>query len=267
MLRVIRLLSLLTALSCFLLSAWVCVSWERDNATLRAFGAPYLETAESPGDAIAALTDAVYHKSGFAKNKGFFLVERLGPTPVQILENGGDCADKSRLSAAILDEFGIDATLVMLSPCAGCRPRHTVFEARTDTDRIASDPVYNIVFPDESGGYHGIVALRDNPELLPGRLQTLVALRGSDDKVAYYQSAPDGSHYGHPKTINLEKFAATRLLKRILARFLDDPELIQRPRFLEDPKLFLALAGLGLGGMSLGLAGLVSLQIRRSHRL
>ena len=263
MLRVIRVSSLLAALSCFLLSAWMVVSWERDNRELRAFGAPYLETDGSIGDAIAALTDAVYNKEGFAKNKGFFLFKQLGPTPLQILEQGGDCADKSRLSAAILDEFGIDTTLVMLSPCADCPPGHTVFEARPNAERIASDPVYNIVFPSGDGQYHGVVALRNNPELLPERLDTLIEERGPQDKIAFYRAAADGAHYGYPKTINLEKTAATRMLKSVLARFVDDPELIRRPRLLEDPKLFLALASLGLGGMLLGLAGLVSLGIKR----
>lgn len=219
------------------------------------------------GKAIETLNARVYSKEGFAKNKSYFLWNKLGATPLQILQGGGDCADKSRLTAAILDENGIDATLVMLKPCQECSWRHTVVEARRgDSFRMAIDPVYNLTFPKPGGGYYGIEEMKARPEILENRLKELVAERGRNDKVAFYSRAVDGSHYGFPATINLERNYFTKVLGSIIGLFSDNPSMVKRPRFLEDPKLFFTILGFGATLGLLTLWGLLYYWSRRKEK-
>ena len=228
-----------------MLCIWFFISWRNDSEKISLLaGSEELASLDNNelGQAIEHLTQKVYMSGGFAKNQGYYIWDRLGPTPPQIMANGGDCADKSRLLATILEEHGIDATLVMLKSCQNCSWRHTVVEARRGEDfRMAIDPVYNIVFPRPDNGYYGIEDLRASRGLLESRLNTLVHLRGRDDKVAFYGRTQDGSHYDFATTINLDKNSLTRIAKSAISPFVLDSTLVKRPRFLEDPKLFLTL--------------------------
>src|SRR5438093_11581299 len=103
-------------------------SWQQDNAVLLRQALAITAHLDSDSARIRAVNDWVYHNQGFAKNHRYFLVPALGPTPGQVMQHGGDCADKSRLVAAMLNNLGIDAGLVMISPCWYCGFIHTVVE-------------------------------------------------------------------------------------------------------------------------------------------
>lgn len=235
-------------------SVYFYASWQKDNARLREFAAETVGAGPVTDQDIDRLNEKIYWTQGFAKNRDYYLWKSLGPTPIQILQHGGDCANKSRLLAAILSEYDVKASLVMLAPCEDCSFKHTVVEAKASDGPIVVDPVYDMSFPKPDGGYYGLTDLRRNPGILEGRIIQLVDQRGADDKIAYYHSSEDGSHYGFPKTINLDKNAMTRTAKAALGLFVDQPQLVYRPRFLEDPKLFLALAAGGASVFSFGLA-------------
>jgi transglutaminase-like putative cysteine protease len=98
----------------------VFVDWQHDNALLRQQAVEITANLSTDSGRIKAINDWVYQNKGFGKNNHYFIVPALGPTPTQVLEFGGDCSDKSRLVAAMLNELNLDAGLVMVSPCPNC---------------------------------------------------------------------------------------------------------------------------------------------------
>ncbi|MCP5368421.1 MAG: hypothetical protein H6906_13005 [Hyphomicrobiales bacterium] len=262
--RFLYVLFLLVGLVALAASGYLYLSWQGDNRLLRTYAADVLDGGAITGKKIELLNDKVYHTKGFGKSQRYFLAKGLGPTPVDILDTGGDCSDKSRLVASILNEYGVKATLVMLYPCATCPAGHTVVEAQAEDGPIVVDPVYNISFPDHGGGYHGLRSLRADPGILQNRLDELIALRGKRDKIAYFRRNADGIHYAHPRTVNWDKNGTTRVVKRALGLFVDDPLLVYRPRFMEDPKLLVLIAALTLGVLATG-AGALGLWLSRNR--
>jgi len=241
MLYKMRVIAILFAFLSGAAGIYVLFDWHSDNKKLLTFAQTVIRNNNANGQDIERLNDLVYHTGGFAKNGHYFFMPSLGPTPIQVLREGGDCSDKSRLLAAILDEIKIPATLVMLAPCDTCPFGHTVVEATTRDGPIVVDPVYNISFPSSAGRYHGVRDLRDNSDILNARLDELTLQRGSESKVAFYRRGADGIHYSYPVTINWEKNSLTRFIGRFLARYTDEPSLLYRPRWLEDPKLLIAI--------------------------
>ena len=198
-----------------------------------------------PGITLERLNHWVYENQGFTKNPRYFLAPGLGPTPVQVLDAGGDCADKSRLLAAMLDELGIPSTLVMLYSPAYGEPTHTVVETRLPDLRAAADPVYDLVFPDGRGGLLGVGQLKERHDLLLERLRTRAYEQGPGSKVARYEA--DRESYRWPRTINWERTAASRAVGSVLGRWVPNPELMTRPRIFSEPKLVVAVLLLGAG--------------------
>jgi transglutaminase-like putative cysteine protease len=84
-------------------------NWQQDNAVLRKQALAITAHLDSDSARIRAVNDWVYHNKGFDKNDQYFVVSALGPTPIQVMAQGGYCAEKSRLVAAMLDSIGIDA--------------------------------------------------------------------------------------------------------------------------------------------------------------
>lgn len=236
----LRMVVALFAFCSGMAGVYILFDWHSDNKELLAFAYTIVRDNDVNGQDIERLNEHVYRTGSFAKNNHYFFLPVLGPTPIQILQEGGDCSDKSRLLAAILDEMKIPATLVMLAPCSTCPFGHTVVEAQTTDGAIVVDPVYNISFPSSAGHYYGIRDLRDNSNILQSRLDELILQRGLGSKVAFYRKGADGIHYSYPVTINWEKNSLTQFIGRFLARYTDEPSLIYRPRWLEDPKLLIA---------------------------
>ena len=230
------------------------LSWTHDRRVFAEVADQIRARASSIEEQIARATHWVYEKEGFAKNRGYFLHPGLGPTPMDVYQRGGDCADKSRLLVAILAELGIRSTMVMLYNRAGGDPTHTVVDARIVSGTMAADPVFDIVFPKPDGGFYGVAELRDDPGILIERLDALVAERGEDAKIARYKR--DTESYRWPKTINWDKNALTRGVERFIRVFGSKSVFIGRPRALEDPKLLVTLSGMSMGliGLLLGCA-------------
>jgi transglutaminase-like putative cysteine protease len=200
---------------------------------------------DHPERVLERLTHWVFNNQGFAKNSRYFLAPQLGPTPLQVMESGGDCADKSRLLAAMLAELGIPATLVMLYTADYGRPTHTVVEARLPGLRAAADPVFDLVFPDGHGGLLGVEQLKERHDLFVARIQALAHERGPRSKVAFYPIEIES--YRWPRTINWERRPATRLVGAVLGWFMPQPELVTRPRILAEPKLLVSMLMFGVG--------------------
>jgi hypothetical protein len=236
---------LLVGLLALGVSAFFLSSWYRDEQIIREAVAEHILSRPGTGVFVEEITSWVFQNKGFAKNDGYFLLKSLGPTPKQVLDKGGDCADKSRLLSTILRQYGVDSTLVTLYACEGCGPTHIVVEARYDKGWMVADPVFDMVFPKQEFSYYNVGELKENPALLPNRLDELVQSRGARHPVKQYRRADES--YNWAQYFNWDKFSWSAALAKLLSGFGIDLYHLRRPNFLEDPKLFLALVSGAIG--------------------
>jgi hypothetical protein len=164
---------------------------------------------------------------------------------VQVLEGGGDCADKSRLLWAALRANGIPATMVMLFHPETNAPTHTVVEARIGPNQyMLADPAYNLVFPTPEGTFYDILDLRANPSVLDQRLNELLADPGGRELRAYRR---DICSYSQASSINWNRNTLTRTAHSLFKLLLgQEVYRLPRPVILEEPKLAVASLTFGL---------------------
>jgi hypothetical protein len=218
-------------------------NWQQDNAVLRKQALAITVHLHSDSARIRAVNDWVFHNKGFGKNDQYFIVPALGPTPIQVMARGGDCADKSRLVAAMLDSIGIDAGLVMLSPCLYCGFIHTVVEARYEGGRMVVDPTWDVDYPTGDGRFLGVTDL-SGTNRGQERVAELRHQRPATDKIQNMPAADAAFEYA--VAINWDKNLLTRSVAATLRLMGYQPESLLRPRLLEDPKLLLQSFLLGL---------------------
>ena len=211
-------------------------NWRQDNAVLRRQALAITAHLDSDSARIQAVNDWVYHNKGFDPNDQYFVVSALGPTPIQVMARGGFCADKSRLVAAMLNSIGIDAGLVMISPCLYCGFIHTVVEARYEGGRMVVDPTWNVDYPTGDGRFLGVTDL-SGTNRGQERVAELRHQRPVTDKI---QNMPDAdAAFEYAVAMNWDKNLVTRSVAATLRLMGYQPETLLRPRLLEDPKLFL----------------------------
>ena len=218
-------------------------NWQQDNAVLRRQALAITGHLDSDSARIRAVNDWVYHNKGFDPNDQYFVVPALGPTPIQVMARGGFCADKSRLVAAMLHSIGIDAGLVMISPCLYCGFIHTVVEARYEGGRMVVDPTWNVDYPTGDGRFLGVADL-SGTNRGQERVAELRHQRPVTDKI---QNMPDAdAAFEYAVAMNWDKNRVTRSVAATLRLMGYQPETLLRPRLLEDPKLFLISFLLGV---------------------
>ena len=228
----------------FLCALGLYVDWQHDNAILHRQSVEITKNSSTDSARIHIINDWVYHNRGFGTNEHYFIVPALGPTPVQVLESGGDCADKSRLVAAMLNELNIKAGLVMIAPCPRCGFIHTVVEAQHESGRMVADPVWNVDYPAPDGRYLGVSDLAGT-RLGPQHVAVLQLERGATDKIRVMPSTEATIDYAAP--VNWDKNLLSRTAARTLIFLGYDLDSMFRPRFLEDPKLAILLYCIGVG--------------------
>lgn len=227
----LSIIFLMLSLACYL-------SYKNDISYLRSIVRSNISKETSP-EVFQAINHWVYQNKGFDKNQHFFLFKLLGPTAIQVLNHGGDCTDKSILLMDMLDSIGIDSTLTMLYDLDGETPEHTVVEVRQGQFKAVADPVYDLVFPNPNGGYYNTEELRNNSALLLNRLDNLIQIRGTTDKIFYYRRAEESYQFASP--INWNRNDLLRFIANILGRMGIEARNIGRPHFLDDPKLFVSV--------------------------
>jgi hypothetical protein len=226
----------------------IWLSWVNDNAVLREKASAVTASLTSDSAKISAINHWVYRNQGFAKNKRFFLVPSLGPTPNQVLESGGDCGDKSRLVSAMLWQLRINSGLAQIFPCQDCGPIHAVVEAEYEAGRMVVDPTWDVDYPTGDGKFLGIQELAGTRH---GRehVADLQWRRGAGDKI---QLMPESeATFDFAVAVNWQKNAFSRAVALGLRWLGYDPAQLLRPHFLEDPKLALALFLFVVAGMLL----------------
>lgn len=184
-------------------------------------------------------------------NDSYFLLpifSVLRPIPRQVLEQGGDCGDRSRLVVRMLRLHGIEASKWALYT-REMKSVHAVVELEAETGKMVADPLYGLWFPRPDGGYYDIKELRQSPSILQGRVQTLLregVRPGSSDLKSY---PIDEYTYQYAKSINWEKWVVTwplyKALSVIMGPSVDD---LQRPAFVEAPQIMVVIMAAVLQG-------------------
>lgn len=184
-------------------------------------------------------------------NDSYFLLpifSVLRPIPRQVLEQGGDCGDRSRLVIRMLRLHGIGASKWALYT-KEMKSVHAVVELEAEAGKMVADPLYGLWFPRPDGGYYDIKELRQSPSILQGRIQTLLregVRPGSSDLKSY---PIDEYTYQYAKSINWEKWVVTwplyKALSVIMGPSVDD---LQRPAFVEAPQIMVVIMAAVLQG-------------------
>ena len=174
----------------------------------------------------------------------------LRPMPRQVMEQGGDCADRSRLVIRMLRLHGIGASKWALYT-KEMKSVHAVVELEAETGKMVADPLYGLWFPRPDGGYYDIKELRQSASILQGRIQTLLregVRPGSSDLKSY---PIDEYTYQYAKSINWEKWAVTWPLYKALSIVMGPSiDNFQRPMLVEAPQLMVVMmAALLQGGV------------------
>lgn len=167
----------------------------------------------------------------------------LRPTPRQVLEAGGDCADRSRLLIALLQREGVSASKVALHDDAG-QPQHAVVEvAIEDADRaMVVDALFGMYFPKPDGGYYSVWDIKADERILHERIR---ALSPSQPQLREYPL--DLYTYEAPRTINWNKSLPMRTLHRVLSAAIGDAvDRLPRPGIVAEPVL-MTLVGAVMG--------------------
>ena len=223
-------------------SAWfscaiaLFLSWYDDEMVLRQEAMAITENLHTDSARIRAVNNWVYHNKGFAPNDRHFILPQLGPTPIQVMEQGGDCSNKSRLVAAMLNSLGIDAGLVMISPCLYCPFIHTVVEARYEAGRMVVDPTWDVDYPTGDGRFLGVTDLAGTNRGQE-RVAELRHQRPATDKI--WNMPPSEATFENAVAMNWDRNLVTRSVAATLQLMGYRPGELFRPRLLEDPKLFL----------------------------
>ena len=174
----------------------------------------------------------------------------LRPMPRQVMEQGGDCADRSRLVIRMLRLHGISASKWALYT-KEMKSVHAVVELEAEAGKMVADPLYGLWFPRPDGGYYDIKELRQSSSILQGRIQTLLreGVRPGSSNLKSYPI--DEYTYQYAKSINWEKWVVTLPLYKALSIIIGPSiENLQRPVFVEAPQLMVVMmAALLQGGV------------------
>ncbi len=213
-------------------------------AYLNGIASPSLPPSEQVKALVLSLKDQPDDE-----NDAYFLCPAfrfLRATPLQVLNGGGDCADRSRLMVALLRLRGIHASKWALYNAHG-EPKHAVVQVDIESGKMVADPLFGLWFPKPQGGYYAIRELRQDPRILLSRIDELLA-KGQQpgaDRLEFYPK--DQYVYSQARTINWNKSGITRsaywLFQGIMGEGVDE---LRRPSFVEEPSLMIVYGAAGL---------------------
>lgn len=210
---------------------------------------PFLQAGGPDHCTVTDLTHWVANLPGSKRNPSGFGLASLRATPCQVIESGGDCADRALLLCALLQRAGLRATRLMLFDEEDGRPVHTVVEARLPNgDAHLADPTFDLDFPRPDGrSYYGLAELRRDPDILTSRVEQLRASRPWPARIIFYP-LKDRTYHG-ASTFNWRANTLTRCAYAVLhPLWRDRLHGWPRPAIMERPQLTCAAAVLLAGG-------------------
>jgi hypothetical protein len=226
---------------CFLLQAAALVKYLDEQSRLEALMSSIASPTLPPSQQAEAISTYLAFKPDETLDSYFLLpiFRSLRPTACEVADQGGDCADRSRLMVVLLGMRHIRASKWALYAPTGIS-RHAVVELRTESGKMVIDPLYNMWFPKAGGGFYDIDDLHRDPLILRSRVLALQADHAVqlNDSINWY---PLNQYvYTNARTINWDKTIALRAAYRVLHMVLGERvNGIPRPEFAEQPGLMI----------------------------
>jgi hypothetical protein len=265
--RYLAIIAAVVLLPLVALQVYAVVYYEREQATLIAYLHRVTNSSLSPSEQIQEIVLSLKDKPDNGNDSYFLcpLFRPLRPTPSQVLEKGGDCADRSRVVVALLRLRGISSSKWALYNAQG-ESVHAVVQADTELGKMVVDPLFGIWFPKTQGGYYGIGELKQDPGILAKRIHELEAkgLEPGADRLETYEW--NQYIYTNARTINWNKSALMKasyeLLHFLLGEKVDE---LRRPTLAEEPALMVLYGTAGLE-VVIVLAWLAVARLKRTQR-
>ena len=243
---VLRILTLTLVLSLFAQAIILTRYWE-DHRYLESLAARIIDSSVTPSEQTKQILTFFKGKPR-RTNTSFFMfpfLDFLRPTARQVAEQGGDCADRSRLTLILLQLHDVSAEKWTLYSKEG-QAKHSVVEVTTEQGKMVADPLFGLFFPRPSGGYYSMAELRADPSLVQERVSEMEAVH-QEPLAAPIERYPVSAYpYSYARTMNWDKSLVTRLLYRTLKVFMGNrADDLRRPVWPEEPALVITF-GIGL---------------------
>src|SRR5258707_1675617 len=135
----------------------------REQQVLAAYVARVVGPGLPPSEQVKALVLSLRDKSGEG-NEGYFLLpvfRFLRPTALQVIENGGDCGDRSRLLIALLPLRGIQSAKWALYNGAG-ESKHAVGQAQVGSGGMVAGSPFRTWVPKAYARHYSITHVRQH---------------------------------------------------------------------------------------------------------
>lgn len=208
-----------------------------------------INSSDTQNTKVIKLLEYVREKIPSKKNDRYFLLpifKFMRPTPRQVIEFGGYCANKSRLLITLLQLNGISASKIALYDDAGVS-QHAVVEVEINKgEKMVVDPTYGLYFPKGGNTYYNLDDLRKDEKILVQRIKELVMDNLKNDHIPDLSKYPLNQYvYRHPRTINWEKSIFMKCTYTLLSLMLGERiNYIKRPTFVERPVLMIFYVGI-----------------------
>lgn len=226
----------------FLIGTVSFVKWRQDLAEIRRIVAPSIDESAHPNKIVSQVRTFMRDSVGYHPHDSYFLLpifRFMRPTALQVVRQGGDCADRARAFIVILNLFDIKARKLALYDADG-RSVHAVAKVWTGRKPYYVDLLYNIAHKDAGGHLFSLAELA-NERILRTSIQRAVA--AGNARAASYPI--EEYNFENVHTLNWEKSIFTRIIYRILVQTLGEngAKTLPRPYLSEEPALMvIALA-------------------------
>ncbi|HLJ11276.1 MAG TPA: hypothetical protein VKU82_08805, partial [Planctomycetaceae bacterium] len=219
------------------LNAWAFVVYERESAEVNRIAKEITRGCGNSHEKLEALLRYMAFDVPAENNHSYFLLpvfRVLRPTPLQIIQQGGDCSYKSRALNVMLRRRGISAERYGLHLPSG-EGVHAVTLVHTKRGDYIVDVLFGIIFMHEDGSPITFDEMMHNHDLLVKTISREIA--NGNPKAAKY---PLSRYiYSDVRTINLEQYRWTAAIRRVLISIFgkDAIDLFPRPKIMSEPAL------------------------------
>lgn len=226
------------------------VKYRDDNKYLLNLSGQIVSSQDIPSEKTIKFMKYIREEVPDKRNTSFFLLpvlRFLRPTARQAAENGGDCADSSRLLIRLLRLNNIQASKVALYDKQQA-PQHAVVQVNIENNqKMVVDPYFGIYFPKKNAGkYYSLDDIKNTESILHDRVTALVD-QGEQHRPLLSRYPFAQYTYAQPRTINWDKSFLLKIIYQITKFFIGERvDEIKRPYFVESPALMLLYAVLSL---------------------
>jgi hypothetical protein len=240
------------------------VKWKQDSAEIRRIVASSIDENASPDEIVFRSRMFLRESVGYRPHDSYFLLpifRFMRPTALQVIRQGGDCADRARAFIVILNLFHIQARKLALYDAHG-HSVHAVAKVWTRRGPYYVDLLYNIAHEDEAGIPLSLSELA-NEDILRSSVQRAVG--AGNTRAAEYPIKDYNFENVH--TLNWEKSILTQAIFGLLVETIGEAKAkaLPRPYLSEEPALMVIV--LAAGASLFAMAVVVAIRPRKRERL